>query len=136
MIIDQPLDRETISSYSFDIIARDGENQTGILHVNVNIDDINDSPPKFEQAIYTIRNVSENSPVDSLIARVHAIDQDEGINGEINYYLINDEKNFQIDQWTGEIRVRKPLDFETKTMYRLDIEARDHGEGSKTDFCT
>lgn len=135
-MIDQVLDREFISSYSFDIIARDGENQTGILHVNVNIDDINDSPPKFEQTTYTIRNISENLPVDFLIARVHAIDQDEGINGEINYYLINDENNFQIDQWTGEIRIRKLLDFEMKTMHRLEIEARDNGEGSKTDFCT
>ena len=35
-MIDQPLDREVISTYEFDIIARDGENQTGILHVNVN----------------------------------------------------------------------------------------------------
>ena len=70
------------------------------------------------------------------LVRVHAIDQDEGINGEINYYLINEEKSFQIDQWTGEIRVRKELDYETKNIHRLEIEARDNGEGSKTDFCT
>lgn len=37
---------------------------------------------------------------------------------------------------TGDIRVLCELDYETKNLYRLDIEARDKGEGSKTDICT
>ena len=59
LVVTQTLDRELISSYKFDIIARDGDNQTGILHVFVLINDINDSPPKFEQTIYIINNISE-----------------------------------------------------------------------------
>ena len=58
------------------------------------------------------------------------------VNGEINYYLINQDNCFQVDQITGDIRVSCLLDYETKTMHRLEIEARDRGEGYKTDLCT
>jgi hypothetical protein len=136
LVVEQKLDRELISSYKFDIIARDGDNQTGTLHVYVLIDDINDSPPKFEQSIYTINNISENLPIDSILCRVHATDDDEGINGEITYYLVSHDNCFHVDQLTGDIRVKCLLDYEMKTIHRLEIEARDGGEGSKTDFCT
>jgi hypothetical protein len=135
LVVEKNLDRELISSYTFDIIAYDGGNQTGLLHVYITIDDVNDSPPKFDQSIYTIQNVSENIPINSIIIRVHATDDDEGVNGEITYYLINQENCFQIDQITGDIRVICSLDYETQTQYQLEIEARDGGEGSKSDLC-
>jgi hypothetical protein len=130
------LDRELISSYKFDIIARDGGNQTGRLHVYVTIDDVNDSPPKFDQPIYTLKNISETISIGSILMRVHANDADEGVNGEMKYYLISDETCFEVDEITGDIRVICLLDYETKTNHQLEIEARDGGEGSKTDFCT
>ncbi len=136
LVVDQNLDRELISSYKFDIIAYDGGNQTGILHVYIIINDVNDSPPKFDQLIYTIKNISENIPIGSIILRVHATDADEGINGDITYHLINQENCFEIDQVTGDVRVICLLDYEVKTKYQLEIEARDSGEGSKTDFCS
>lgn len=136
LVVDEILDRETVPSYKFDIIARDGDNQTGTLNVFLTIDDINDSPPKFEQSIYVINNVSESISIDSIIGQIHATDVDEGVNGEIDYYLINPDNCFHIDSITGDIRVRCLLDYETKQMHRLDIEARDRGEGYKTDFCT
>ena len=136
LVVERALDREMTASYQFKIIARDGDNQTGVLRVHVMIDDINDSPPKFERASYTIKNVSESLPMNSLVGRVHAKDDDDGINAEISYYLISPESCFDVDQFTGDVRVRCVLDYETKTMHRLEIEARDAGEGSKTDFCT
>ncbi|CAF1141511.1 unnamed protein product [Rotaria sordida] len=136
LVVEENLDRELISSYKFDIIAYDGNNQTGILHIYLNIDDINDSPPKFTQSIYTINNISENISIDSIIIRVHAIDDDEGVNGEITYHLINQDDCFEIDSNTGDVRVQCLLDYEIKTIYQLEIEAKDKGEGSKTDFCT
>jgi hypothetical protein len=136
LVVNQTLDRELISTYQFDIIARDGDNQTGILHVFVLINDINDSPPKFDQIIYIINNISESISIDTIITRVHATDADEGVNGEIHYYLISQDHCFQVDQITGDIRVKCLLDYESQTIHRLEIEARDGGEGYKTDFCT
>jgi hypothetical protein len=136
LMVEQTLDRELISSYQFDIIARDGDNQTGVLHVFVIISDVNDSPPKFDQTIYILNNISESISIDSIITRVHAVDADEGVNGEINYYLISEDHCFQVNQITGDIRLKCLLDYETRTLHRLEIEARDGGEGYKTDFCT
>lgn len=136
LIIEEKLDRERISSYQFDITARDGDNQTGVLHILVSITDINDSPPKFNQSIYVFNNISESISFDSIIGRVHADDVDDGVNGEIRYYLISPAKCFHVDSITGDIRVRCSLDYESQTMHRLEIEARDSGEGYKTDFCT
>ncbi|CAF1303773.1 unnamed protein product [Adineta steineri] len=136
LVVEQNLDRELISSYTFDIIAYDGGNQTGRLHVYLTIDDVNDSPPKFDQSTYIIQNISENILMNSIIIRVHATDKDEGVNSEITYHLITQENCFQIDHITGDIRVICLLDYELQTKYRLEIEARDGGEGSKTDTCT
>jgi len=136
LVVEENLDRELISSYQFNIIAYDGGNRTGKLHVYITIDDVNDNPPKFDQLIYTIKNISENLPIGSILFRIHAIDDDDGVNGDITYYLINQENCFEIDQITGDIRVICLLDYESKTMHQLEIEARDGGEGSKTDFCT
>jgi hypothetical protein len=85
---------------------------------------------------YIINNISESISIDSIICRVHARDADEGVNEEINYYLINQNNCFEINHITGDIRVKCLLDYESQTMHRLEIEARDGGEGYKTDFCT
>ncbi|UJR27627.1 hypothetical protein I4U23_008908 [Adineta vaga] len=135
LVVEQKLDRELISSYQFDIIARDGSNHTGVLHVSIIIDDINDCAPKFDQPIYILNNVSETLQIGSIVSHVHATDDDEGINSEINYYLINQDNSFEIDQITGDIRIKSSLDYESKATHRLEIEARDRGEGYKTDFC-
>ena len=136
LVINDNLDREHISSYRFQILAFDGDNQTGVLNVFVTIDDVNDCPPKFDQKIYHLKNITENLPFGSIIFRVHATDADIGINGELTYHLINEQTCFEIDQHTGDIRVQCLLDYETKTTYQIEVEARDSGEGSKTDFCT
>ena len=97
---------------------------------------MNDSPPKFDQSVYTLQNISENLPMNSIVMQVHATDDDQGVNGEITYYLLNGDNCFQIDQITGNVRVICQLDYEMKTNYQLEIEARDDGEGVKSDFCT
>lgn len=136
LVINENLDREHIPSYQFQILAYDGGNQTGLLNVLVTLDDVNDCPPKFDHKVYNLKNITENLPFSSILFRVHATDADVGVNGELTYHLINEKNCFEIDQLTGDIRVQCLLDYETKTTYQIEIEARDGGEGSKTDFCT
>ena len=107
-----------------------------MLNIYITIDDVNDSPPKFDQVMYTIKNVSENLSIGSTIFRIHATDEDDGVNGDVTYHLINEKDCFEIDQITGDVRVKCLLDYEAKTMHQLEFEARDASEGSKSDFCT
>lgn len=136
LIVEENLDRETISFYEFELVAIDGGNQTGTLKIHVSITDVNDCPPKFDQSIYVLRNVSESISIDSILIRLHAQDNDTGVNGELTYFLLDDEPCFFIDPTTGDVRLRCLLDYEKRTNYRLNFEVRDHGEGSKTDICT
>ena len=136
LIVDESLDRETIAAYQFDIVAFDGDNQTGLLHVDVLVGDVNDSPPKFPQSIFRLSNISEHTPIDSVLVRLHADDADVGVNAQLSYHLLTDDACFLLDEFTGELRLQCLLDYEVKNVYQLTIEARDAGEGSKSDLCT
>ncbi|NWY27813.1 PCDB1 protein, partial [Pheucticus melanocephalus] len=62
---------------------------------------------------------------------VSASDLDAGTNGEIVYSIFqNSEENlqtFKINPETGQIRLKKPLDYEEKKSYEIDVQATDGG---------
>ncbi|RMC15966.1 hypothetical protein DUI87_08173 [Hirundo rustica rustica] len=73
--------------------------------------------------------VPETSHVGSAIGRIRAVDPDFGKNAEIEYNIVpGDGGNlFDIttDEYTqeGVIKLKKPLDFETKKAYTFKVEA-------------
>ncbi|XP_061249815.1 cadherin-12 isoform X4 [Bos javanicus] len=73
--------------------------------------------------------VPESSPVGSAIGRIRAVDPDFGPNAEIEYNIVpGDGGNlFDIvtdeDTQEGVIKLKKPLDFETKKAYTFKVEA-------------
>ncbi|TRZ09526.1 hypothetical protein HGM15179_017577 [Zosterops borbonicus] len=73
----------------------------------------------------------ENNSQDTLVVTVSASDLDAGTNGEIVYSIIqNSEENlqkFKINPVTGQIRLEKPLDYEEKKTYEIDVQATDGG---------
>lgn len=88
------------------------------------VTDYNDNPPVFlsPQHNTTIR-VPENVTVGSTIIQVEAKDADIGLNGEVHYRLKQDLaghwKTFSIDDKTGVITLKQPLDRETQKMYEV-----------------
>lgn len=69
----------------------------------------------------------ENSPPNTLVATVKATDPDGTFpNNQVLYRLVGDYLDkFQIDNHTGEIRTRVPLDREQMKKYALFVEAYD-----------
>uniref|UniRef100_A0A8C0RLZ8 Cadherin-12 n=2 Tax=Canis lupus familiaris TaxID=9615 RepID=A0A8C0RLZ8_CANLF len=73
--------------------------------------------------------VPESSPIGSAIGRIRAVDPDFGQNAEIEYNIVpGDGGNlFDIvtdeDTQEGVIKLKKPLDFETKKAYTFKVEA-------------
>ncbi|XP_030427555.1 protocadherin beta-15-like [Gopherus evgoodei] len=104
--------------------------RSGTARIRVMVLDINDNNPVFSQFLYKVQ-ILENTLEDYLLATVSAIDLDEGINGEISYSIIqNSEENrqtFKVNTVTGEIRLRRPLDFEDRENYEIDIQGMDGG---------
>ena len=100
------LDRETHPIYQLEITASDGTfSSTCILKVNVS--DVNDNDPEFEQIVYE-KTLYEDVTPGTMVVKVVARDPDEGDNGVVTYSLYNDTDagQFEIDPLTGIITTK------------------------------
>ena len=121
------------SPISFLIRAKDSgqPSHSTTVHVEVNIEDINDHPPVFvssESEGHSIV-VEENILVGKEIGRLLAIDDDFGINGEVEYKIIGGDgvAAFELDPISGALKTLKPIDREEKDKYELEVMAEDKG---------
>lgn len=132
LVLDRELDREKQAEVVFSITAVDGGSppRSGTAVICVVVLDANDNIPVFTQSLYKVR-VLENSSEDTLVAVVSAKDLDSGMNGEIAYSIVqNSEDNretFKINSETGQIRLKKTLDYEEIKTYEIDVQATDGG---------
>ncbi|XP_027783683.2 protocadherin beta-4 [Marmota flaviventris] len=132
LVQDKALDREEQPEFSLTLMALDGGSppRSGTITVQILIMDVNDNAPEFVHTPYEVQ-VLENSPLDSPILSVLARDADAGNFGSVSYGLFqpSDEikQTFSINEVTGEIRLRKKLDFEKTKSYHVEIEAIDGG---------
>uniref|UniRef100_A0A8C5ZC66 Protocadherin beta 4 n=1 Tax=Marmota marmota marmota TaxID=9994 RepID=A0A8C5ZC66_MARMA len=132
LVQDKALDREEQPEFSLILMALDGGSppRSGTITVRILIMDVNDNAPEFVHTPYEVQ-VLENSPLDSPVLSVLARDADAGNFGSVSYGLFqpSDEikQTFSINEVTGEIRLRKKLDFEKTKSYHVEIEAIDGG---------
>ncbi|XP_055493537.1 protocadherin Fat 4, partial [Leucoraja erinacea] len=113
------------------------------ITVNVNVSDSREDP-KMDSTTITVRfqrttdfpQVSvdkevlvypENQAVDTVIAQVSALSNEKEAVRSISFYLAagNLGDVFQVNQLTGEVIIKRTLDFEFAKQYQLWIEARD-----------
>ncbi|UJR23399.1 hypothetical protein I4U23_026407 [Adineta vaga] len=137
----QLFDHEQQSNYSFRLIVEDfGEKlrQQTIRDLQLIINDINDSSPKFSQSFYELSLQAEEEYPGSII-QFQATDEDSNENSQISYRLMSNEYSqiFSLDETTGELFVHKNLN---QSIYNLTIRAQDHGKYPTTlhtdVFCT
>ncbi|XP_035583384.1 protocadherin beta-6 [Zalophus californianus] len=131
LVLDKALDREEQQELRLTLTAVDGGSppRSGTTEIQILVLDINDNAPEFAQELYEAQ-IPENNSLGSLIITVSATDLDAGSFGEVSYALFQgDDINqpFEINVITGEIRLRKTLDFEEFQSYHVDIEATDGG---------
>ncbi|KAM3612468.1 uncharacterized protein V6R79_008582 [Siganus canaliculatus] len=130
--LQSPLDREASSSHRLLLTALDGGKppKTGTMEILIDVLDVNDNAPVFTKDVYSVE-ISENSPVGTVVIRVNATDMDDGVNGEVNYSFGHVsgrvQELFDIDQSSGEITVKGNLDYEVDESYEIDIQASDNG---------
>ncbi|XP_069892311.1 protocadherin beta-5-like [Dipodomys merriami] len=131
LVLDKALDREEQAELSLTLTALDGgaPPSSGTSTVRIEVVDINDNAPEFLQSLYEVQ-VPENSPMDSLVVTVSARDLDAGTHGSVAYALFQVDgvsQPFVIDETTGEIHLRRLLDFEATPYYNMEISATDGG---------
>ncbi|XP_035377296.1 protocadherin gamma-A11-like isoform X11 [Electrophorus electricus] len=136
MVLTSPLDREQQAEMRLTLTAADGGSppRTGTVSICVAVQDANDNAPIFTQAVYKA-SVAENSQRGTLITRVLANDQDEGVFGQVTYYLdqiSHASSVFSLNPDTGEIRIQGDVDFEKTKQYQLNVIAKDKGSLSNS----
>uniref|UniRef100_W4VR90 Putative cadherin egf lag seven-pass g-type receptor n=1 Tax=Corethrella appendiculata TaxID=1370023 RepID=W4VR90_9DIPT len=121
-------------NYSLLITVRDRGSPPNILNEKLDICvlDFNDHAPIFLSPAnnVTIR-VPENATVGTQIIQVVATDDDVGANAAVRYRMKPDPmgnfRTFAIDEMTGSISLKLPLDRERQKIYEIRIEAFDQG---------
>jgi len=141
------LDREERPTWRFLVLATDqgGTGLTGFADVLLEVRDVNDNAPYFPcPAPPTdsadgcfVGRVAENSPADTSVMEMRAVDPDdpkEGRNAVLSYRIVQNVRNeinlnlFSIHPATGAIfTVLRSLDRETVDRYLVVVEARDGG---------
>ncbi|XP_035916489.1 cadherin-related tumor suppressor [Anopheles stephensi] len=96
------------------------------VKIKVFITDVNDNAPVFVRAPYRVQ-ISEGASVGTQLVRVYTHDADEGLNGDVFYYIAegNRAERFTIDDSTGQITLARALDRETTASYQLTVVAHD-----------
>lgn len=131
------LDYEMMSSYSVKIIAEDSGSvrlSSSCLLI-INVLDENDNTPAFPKSTMTV-DVLENMRIGELVASITATDADSGSNADITYSITanNNHGTFSISPSTGSIFLVQKLDYETQSLYKLNITAKDNGRPSRQSF--
>ncbi|XP_043112820.1 protocadherin alpha-C2-like isoform X1 [Puntigrus tetrazona] len=129
------LDRETIASYNVTVTATDGGTPplSSSMTVRVEVADVNDNPPRFEQTSYTVY-VSENNAPSAPLCVVKATDHDAGENARITYTVLNDNNHgisvasyVSVKPASGEVYALRSFDFEKLREFHFQVKAQDNG---------
>ncbi|CAG9825597.1 unnamed protein product [Phaedon cochleariae] len=124
------LDREIISSYVLEILAKDGGSPvlSGQALLNIEIADVNDNPPMFTEQNYTAI-VQEDKPIGQSILEFVISDLDGPPNGRpftFDFRDGNEANTFLIDQH-GRLRTAAKFNHKVRAAYLLQVRVFDNG---------
>ncbi|XP_028815623.1 protocadherin alpha-C2-like isoform X1 [Denticeps clupeoides] len=129
------LDREAVPSYNATVTAVDGGTPSLSSQITVRIDvaDVNDNPPRFEQTSYTVY-VTENNAPSAALCIIKASDPDANENARITYTVLSDNNHgisvasyVSVKPNTGEVYALRSFDFEKLREFHFQIKAQDGG---------
>ncbi len=131
LILAERLDFEALSRYNLTIAVSDRgvPQHSSSVPAIITVTDVNDNPPVFGRAEYIV-SLSEGAAAGTEILRVTATDPDSAPYAEVQYSISSgDEMNlFSVDQWTGGLRLQRPLDRESRISHVVIVQASDgHG---------
>ncbi|KAM4826977.1 protocadherin Fat 2 [Thomomys bottae] len=131
--LERELDFEKRAGYNLSLWVSDSGRPLArrtLCHVEVTVLDVNENlhPPHFMSFVHQ-GQVLEDRPPGSPVVKVVAQDGDEGLDGELRYFLRAGTglDAFSIDRDTGMIQTLAPLDREFTPYYWLTVLAVDRG---------
>lgn len=129
----EPLDRENISTFHFQIIAQDHGKvpKSNITDITVNVLDTNDNKPlfKFPNGKNNTVTISYQTQQHTVIATVATTDADDDTNARVTYFFKEKTYSgmFQINSLSGRITIVRQLSMHEAGRYTITITAQDAG---------
>uniref|UniRef100_A0A673FGG0 FAT atypical cadherin 1a n=1 Tax=Sinocyclocheilus rhinocerous TaxID=307959 RepID=A0A673FGG0_9TELE len=135
----EPLDYETAHEFYLTVEATDGGTPplSDMATVNINLTDVNDNSPIFNQDIYSAV-ISEDAELGKTVLTVMADDADGPSSNQVHFSIIdgNQGSPFTIDPIRGEVKVARQLDREKTSGYTLTVLASDNGNPARSSSAT
>ena len=117
IFLTKSVDFESKTMYSFTVVATDNGGLTGRQNVVVNIQDVNDNAPRFDDRSNQTFIISKLIQVGQTIAVLHAEDKDSVSQGKLSMSVVNSNSPFEIvmDGHSGYISKRVGIELELGT---------------------
>ena len=113
--LQQPLDFESIQTYTFVIQCFDNVGTEANSNVTVNVLAVNEFPPQFSQDLYDA-SIPESTPTDSEVFVANCSDADIGTGALESIDIVSSDPAvldiFTIDGTTGSVTLRRQVNFE------------------------
>ncbi|NP_001019268.1 protocadherin 1 alpha 3 precursor [Danio rerio] len=135
LVVDGPLDRESVSQYNITITAADEGTPplSSSTVITVHVSDVNDNAPHFPAPVINAF-LSENSQAGGLVTKVTADDSDTGENAELSYSLLDSSSSsipvttlININSLSGEIFSLQSFNHEETKRFQFQVTATDSG---------
>nr|XP_034373801.1 protocadherin beta-14-like [Arvicanthis niloticus] len=135
LLSEKALDRESRAEYNITITVSDlGTPRLTTQHtITVQVSDINDNAPAFNQTSYTMFVHENNSPA-LYIGTISATDSDSGSNAHITYSLLSAQDPqlalaslISINADNGQLFALRALDYEALQTFEFHVGATDRG---------
>ncbi|XP_018558735.1 LOW QUALITY PROTEIN: protocadherin-23 [Lates calcarifer] len=135
----QTFDFERESEYCFLVEARDKGDKAATVRVQVNIKGVDEFSPIFTQKQYHFL-LPENVKAGETVGYVMAMDHDGGVDGIVEYSLVNSSPFFSINKTIGAIFVTGPVfrrrGHASEDMVELVVSAGSPRLGSRSTTCS
>ncbi|KFQ59364.1 Protocadherin alpha-C2, partial [Pelecanus crispus] len=129
------LDHEKAAAYNITVTATDSGSPplSSQKVIYVEISDINDNPPHFEEPVYSVY-IPENNPLGVLLCTTKATDPDVAENAYVSYSLLDGEieglpvaSYVSIKSDSGNMYAVRSFDYETLREFQVVVQAQDAG---------
>uniref|UniRef100_A0A8U7P4I7 Protocadherin gamma-C3 n=1 Tax=Corvus moneduloides TaxID=1196302 RepID=A0A8U7P4I7_CORMO len=129
------LDHEKAAAYNITVTATDSGSpplsSQKVIHVEIS--DINDNPPRFEEPVYSVY-IPENNPLGAFLCAIKATDPDVAKNAYVSYSLVDGEieglpvaSYVSIKSDSGNMYAVRSFDYETLREFQVIVQAQDAG---------
>ncbi|KGL79349.1 Protocadherin Fat 2, partial [Tinamus guttatus] len=127
-----PLDREGTSHYWLTVLALDLGTipLSAVTEIYIEVTDTNDNPPQMSRPVF-YASVMENSPPNTSVLQLDALDPDSSSEGKLTFHILNGnpQELFTINLFTGLISTTsRQLDREYKAEHILEVAVSDNGD--------